>query len=62
MMEVPKNYNIPLNLSFFRTDFIRKFPKMHLPIQAMMCTACFGLALPASIALFPQIIEVHQLS
>ncbi|XP_064382476.1 sideroflexin-5-like isoform X2 [Halichondria panicea] len=41
-----------------KTDFIRKFPKMHLPIQAMVCTVCFGLALPASIALFPQIIEI----
>lgn len=37
-----------------KTSFFKKWPKMHLPTQVVVCTACFGLALPVSIALFPQ--------
>ena len=42
-----------------RTSFLRNWPKMHLPTQVVVCTACFGMALPVSIALFPQTIEVR---
>ena len=37
---------------------MKKWPRLHLPIQVVVCTACFGLALPVSIALFPQTSEV----
>ena len=41
-----------------RREFMRKWPRVHLPIQVVVCTLCFGFALPVSIALFPQNTEV----
>lgn len=46
---------------FFRTKFLKRNPKMHLPLNAAACTICFGLALPACIALFPQYATVSAL-
>lgn len=37
-----------------KTNFLRCNPRFHLPINAVVCTICFGLALPVAIALFPQ--------
>ena len=44
----------------YRTSFLKKFPKMHLPINASAATLSFGLALPVAIALFPQISQVFK--
>ena len=38
--------------------FMRKSPRLHLPVQVLVCMASFGLALPVSIALFPQTSEI----
>ncbi|XP_074640676.1 sideroflexin-5-like [Tubulanus polymorphus] len=43
---------------FERTKFLRRFPKMHLPINATVTTLSFAFALPLAIALFPQISQV----
>lgn len=37
-----------------KTTFLRCNPIFHLPINAVVCTVCFGLALPVAIAVFPQ--------
>lgn len=37
-----------------KTKFIMSRPKMILPLNAVVCTLAFGLALPFAIALFPQ--------
>ncbi|KAL4231548.1 Sideroflexin-5 [Mactra antiquata] len=37
-----------------KTRFLQKNPRWHLPLNAIACTISFGLALPATIALFPQ--------
>ena len=37
-----------------RASFWHKFPRIHLPIHAAVCTLCFAFALPVAIALFPQ--------
>ena len=34
-------------------------PKLHLPVQALVCVAAFGFGLPLAIALFPQTSEVR---
>lgn len=41
-----------------KKEFLRRWPRLHLPIQAAVCTLCFGLALPVSIAIFPQTTEI----
>lgn len=42
--------------------FLKKWPRLHLPVQVVVCTLCFGLTLPVSIALFPQNSEVTEQS
>ncbi|XP_048249379.1 sideroflexin-5-like isoform X3 [Haliotis rufescens] len=42
-----------------KTKFLKKYPRMHLPCNAVVCTAAFGLALPVAIALFPQMSQVN---
>lgn len=37
-----------------KTRFLQSNPRWHLPFNALACTVSFGLALPATIALFPQ--------
>jgi len=37
-----------------KTTFMAKFPRLRLPIQAIICTLSFGLALPIAISVFPQ--------
>ncbi|XP_048584777.1 sideroflexin-5 [Nematostella vectensis] len=41
-----------------RTNFLKARPRLHLPVQAAVCVAVFGLALPLAIAMFPQVSEV----
>lgn len=41
-----------------RTKFMISRPKLHLPVQALVCVAAFGFGLPLAIALFPQTSEV----
>ncbi|KAK3094907.1 hypothetical protein FSP39_007761 [Pinctada imbricata] len=41
-----------------KTKFLKTNPRLHLPINAFLVTACFGLALPVAIALFPQYSKV----
>ncbi|KAL5021405.1 hypothetical protein ScPMuIL_000560 [Solemya velum] len=43
-----------------KTKFLRSNPRMHLPVNAIVCTLSFGLALPVAIALFPQISQVSR--
>ncbi|KAK7110024.1 sideroflexin-5-like [Littorina saxatilis] len=43
-----------------KTRFLRTYPKMHLPLNAMVCTIAFGCALPVAIALFPQISSISR--
>ena len=35
-------------------------PKLHLPVQALVCVAAFGFGLPLAIALFLQTSEVRN--
>ncbi|KAK7496293.1 hypothetical protein BaRGS_00012458, partial [Batillaria attramentaria] len=42
------------------TRFLKMYPRMHLPINAVVCTLAFGCALPVAIALFPQISRVGR--
>ncbi|XP_033756892.1 sideroflexin-5-like [Pecten maximus] len=45
----------PLVMSLIeRTRFLKRNPKYHLAVNAVVCTAVFGCALPVAIALFPQ--------
>ena len=37
-------------------------PRLHLPVQALVCVAAFGFGLPLAIALFPQTSEVRMSS
>lgn len=37
-----------------KTVILKRWPRLHLPVQVAVCTLCFGLALPVCIALFPQ--------
>lgn len=41
-----------------RTSLLRKLPILRLPVQATVCTAAFGFALPLAISLFPQFGEL----
>ncbi|KAK3723824.1 hypothetical protein QZH41_019498, partial [Actinostola sp. cb2023] len=44
-----------------RTNFLKVRPRLHLPVQALVCVAVFGIALPFAIAMFPQESEVSKL-
>ncbi|PIK52395.1 putative sideroflexin-5-like [Apostichopus japonicus] len=46
----------PIIMTFIenRTKFLKKFPRMHFPLQVIVCTASFAFALPLAISLFPQ--------
>jgi len=37
---------------------MRKLPGLFVPIQSVVTVACFGIALPIAIALFPQTTQV----
>lgn len=51
----------PLVMSFLeKRRFLIRNPRLHLPINAVVCTLAFGLALPVAIALFPQFSEIHR--
>eukprot|EP01121_Diplochlamys_sp_Union-15-3_P006111 TRINITY_DN16622_c0_g1_i2.p1 TRINITY_DN16622_c0_g1~~TRINITY_DN16622_c0_g1_i2.p1 ORF type:complete len:322 (+),score=38.33 TRINITY_DN16622_c0_g1_i2:52-1017(+) len=38
-----------------KTTLLDKFPRLRLPVTALVATLCFGAALPLAISLFPQI-------
>ncbi|XP_046556395.1 sideroflexin-5-like [Haliotis rubra] len=42
-----------------KTKFLQTYPRIHLPVNAVVCTTVFGLALPMAIALFPQLSQVE---
>ncbi|XP_067037758.1 sideroflexin-5-like isoform X2 [Acropora muricata] len=49
----------PLVMQFLeRTKFLMKRPRLHFPVQVLVCVASFGFGLPLAIALFPQISKV----
>ncbi|XP_060072870.1 sideroflexin-5-like [Ylistrum balloti] len=49
----------PLVMSLVeRTRFLKANPKYHLAVNAVVCTAVFGCALPVAIALFPQYSQI----
>ncbi|ESO85043.1 hypothetical protein LOTGIDRAFT_130996 [Lottia gigantea] len=49
----------PIIMSYIeRTKFLKRYPKIHLPVNAFVCTAAFALALPVAIALFPQYSQI----
>ncbi|KAK3758994.1 hypothetical protein RRG08_005620 [Elysia crispata] len=51
----------PMVMSFLeKRRFLIRNPRLHLPINSVVCTLAFGLALPVAIALFPQISEVKR--
>ena len=45
-------------MSIHRTKFLMKRPRLHFPVQVLVCVASFGFGLPLAIALFPQISKV----
>ncbi|CAL1530195.1 unnamed protein product [Lymnaea stagnalis] len=42
-----------------KKKFLIRNPRLHLPINAVVCTLAFGFALPVAIALFPQYSEIE---
>ncbi|XP_067657068.1 sideroflexin-5-like [Haliotis asinina] len=42
-----------------KTKFLQIYRRFHLPVNAVVCTTVFGLALPMAIALFPQHSQVE---
>ncbi|GFO14752.1 sideroflexin [Plakobranchus ocellatus] len=51
----------PAIMSFLeKRRFLIRNPRLHLPINSVVCTLAFGLALPVAIALFPQISEIKR--
>ncbi|PAA65988.1 hypothetical protein BOX15_Mlig017861g5, partial [Macrostomum lignano] len=56
ILPVPLLLIPPLVMTFLeKRSFLRRFPRLHLPVHALVVTAAFGGALPVAIALFPQI-------
>ena len=43
----------------FSRNLLRRFPRLSIPLNTLACTISFGLALPMSIALFPQKSKVN---
>jgi uncharacterized membrane protein YoaK (UPF0700 family) len=46
-------------ITFHCRNLLRRFPRLSLPLNTLACTISFGLALPMSIALFPQKSKVN---
>ncbi|XP_038046122.1 sideroflexin-5-like [Patiria miniata] len=46
----------PVIMTFIenKTNFLKRFPRLHLPLQVVVCTSAFAFALPLAISLFPQ--------
>ncbi|CAF1315386.1 unnamed protein product [Adineta steineri] len=53
-LPVPIFFFPPVIMLAFEKNILRRFPRMSLPLNTLACTLSFGLALPMSIALFPQ--------
>ncbi|GAB1607609.1 sideroflexin-5-like [Argonauta hians] len=50
----------PLVMSLLeKTRLLKKYPRLHLPFNAAVCTVTFGCALPVAIALFPQTCKIR---
>jgi len=43
-----------------KKQFLIKNPRLHLPINALVCTISFAVALPIALALFPQYSEIRR--
>ncbi|KAL5470683.1 hypothetical protein EMCRGX_G028688 [Ephydatia muelleri] len=41
-----------------KTNLFKARPRLYLPVQVVICVACFAIALPVTIALFPQTREI----
>lgn len=37
-----------------RTSLLRRYPRLHLPVETLVCVGAFVFGLPLSLALFPQ--------
>jgi len=53
-LPVPILFFPPVIMLAFEKNLLRRFPRLSLPLNTLACTISFGLALPMSIALFPQ--------
>lgn len=42
-----------------RTKWFPRYPRLYLPMQVLVCTLSFGLALPVAIAMFPQMSQIN---
>lgn len=59
LMPVPILLLPPLAMTFLeRLPLLRRQPRLVLPVQALVCLAAFGLALPLAISLFPQMSQI----
>lgn len=43
-----------------KTRWMKRYPFMNLPLNTILCTLSFGLALPLAISIFPQISEISR--
>jgi len=51
----------PIIMNFLeKKQFLIKRPRLHMPINAVVCTLSFAFALPVAIALFPQYSEIPR--
>lgn len=46
---------------FCRTKLLKANPKLYMPFNLLICTVSFLFALPATIAVFPQMSKVSDL-
>lgn len=59
LLPVPLLTIPPIIMSMFeKTSALKKNPRLHMPINLVVCTICFFYALPATIAIFPQMSTV----
>ncbi|XP_012935542.1 sideroflexin-5 [Aplysia californica] len=51
----------PVVMSFLeKRKFLKKYPRLHLPVNALVCSLAFAFALPVAIAMFPQYSEIQR--
>ena len=58
ILELNVYQSLNVILCYYRTTLLKRFPRLNLPLQAIVCTAAFAFALPLAISLFPQMSEV----
>jgi len=47
------------SILILRRNLLRRYPRLSIPLNTLACTISFGLALPMSIAIFPQKSKVN---